>query len=635
MKKNNVLFFLMSLVVSLTMFTFTSCSSDDPDPDNGKTVDPGTKVDDPEGTIFLSMRNSDSGDTWLDGFHIKNENFEGAYFVSLGPVKGLGNVSYIPLKGWSNRVAVVEGNGYVAYYNGTFYRLYVVNEIVGTTGGVIGAEIKYQKPFKGSDENIGLDEKSLSFTSEGGEQSLVFNNTKLIQFTCESDQPWCHVYKSSTTEYGFLENAITVKVDPTISTESENATVTLTTVYGKSKTIQIARAGAQPMIQLGKQKFELDYQKQVVETKLLTNCYDNIIVVNNNDWFNVDIIDASAKMRQKASKIKFIDGKRVTARQEQSSANSYSVIISVSENGNEDRTGNVVFKTKDNKLSEEIIVEQKGKETIVELSMNERGVSQLEQQVTMAITTNCLDELVVNNGNKWVGAVIDKNSSSLVLNVSESSEEYARSGKIVVRTKDNRKSVSLTLIQEGANGFCPNDKHPHAIDLGTGVKFACCNVGASAPWEYGSYFAWGETGAKDTYSQGTYKFYKDGEYSNLGTDIAGTNYDVAHVLWKGSWKMPNQNQLSKLTSCSKKWTSMNGKNGMKLTGVNGISIFLPAAGYRWDDYTNGVGNHGYYWSSAQYPNYSRSAYNLYFFSGSAYTDNYSRYYGQSVRPVIE
>lgn len=42
---------------------------------------------------------------------------------------------------------------------------------------------------------------------------------------------------------------------------------------------------------------------------------------------------------------------------------------------------------------------------------------------------------------------------------------------------------------------CPDNNHPHAIDLGlpSGTKWCCCNVGASTPEGYGGYYAWGET----------------------------------------------------------------------------------------------------------------------------------------------
>ena len=79
------------------------------------------------------------------------------------------------------------------------------------------------------------------------------------------------------------------------------------------------------------------------------------------------------------------------------------------------------------------------------------------------------------------------------------------------------------------------------IDLGlpSGTKWACCNVGANKPEAYGDYYAWGETQTKSTYSEQTYLYYKNGLYQDVGSDIAGTQYDVAHVKWGGSCVMPS------------------------------------------------------------------------------------------------
>ncbi len=40
------------------------------------------------------------------------------------------------------------------------------------------------------------------------------------------------------------------------------------------------------------------------------------------------------------------------------------------------------------------------------------------------------------------------------------------------------------------------------VDLGlpSGLKWATCNVGATNPWDYGDYYAWGETTTKSTYT---------------------------------------------------------------------------------------------------------------------------------------
>ncbi|MBR1466676.1 MAG: hypothetical protein IJ607_10010 [Bacteroidaceae bacterium] len=185
---------------------------------------------------------------------------------------------------------------------------------------------------------------------------------------------------------------------------------------------------------------------------------------------------------------------------------------------------------------------------------------------------------------------------------------------------------------------CPDNNHPHAIDLGIGVYFACCNVGASSPEEFGGYYAWGETEEKDYYDWSTYIHCNGSSSSchNLGSDISGTQYDVAHVKWGNGWRMPSYEQLGLLTSkCTSEWTSMNGVKGRKVTGPNGASIFLPAAGYRWGGNTYNVGGSGSYWSSTQYPYYSDYAYYLGFLSGNVDRYNSNRNDGQSVRPVTE
>ena len=186
---------------------------------------------------------------------------------------------------------------------------------------------------------------------------------------------------------------------------------------------------------------------------------------------------------------------------------------------------------------------------------------------------------------------------------------------------------------------CPDGNHPHMIDLGlpSGTKWACCNVGANKPEAYGDYYAWGETQTKSTYDWSTYKHCNGTEETcrNLGSDIAGTQYDVAHVKWGGSWVMPSKAQQDELReNCTSEWTTKNGVNGRIFKGKNGGSIFLPAAGDRRDAGLYNAGSSGYYWSSTQYPSYSYRAYGPYFYSGSVFRDYSSyRYYGQSVRPV--
>ena len=175
-----------------------------------------------------------------------------------------------------------------------------------------------------------------------------------------------------------------------------------------------------------------------------------------------------------------------------------------------------------------------------------------------------------------------------------------------------------------------DSNHPHAVDLGLSVKWACCNVGAMTPEGYGDYFAWGETSPKERY-------WADNclTYNVPMSDISGDpQYDAATANWGDSWRMPTKaEQQELLNNCAWTWTSINGVNGMEVTGPNGNSIFLPAAGCR-DASTYGVGSHGGYWSSTPYEDY-RYAYYLYFYSEFYYWNWSDRFPGISVRPVSE
>ena len=146
---------------------------------------------------------------------------------------------------------------------------------------------------------------------------------------------------------------------------------------------------------------------------------------------------------------------------------------------------------------------------------------------------------------------------------------------------------------------CPDGNHPHLIDLGlpSGTKWACCNVDAKKPEEYGGYYAWGETTTKNEYSWDTYKFCNGSANTchDLGSNICGTQYDVAHVKWGGSWQLPTLDQLMELVdNCRSEWTTVNGVIGRSFIGFNGASIFLPAGGNSGETGKELVGSLGNY-----------------------------------------
>ena len=228
---------------------------------------------------------------------------------------------------------------------------------------------------------------------------------------------------------------------------------------------------------------------------------------------------------------------------------------------------------------------------------------------------------------------------ALMMTISASAQFYiyCSDGNII-------KVDSISMIAHGENV----DPYNY-VDLGLSVKWATCNVGATKPWEYGDYFAWGETEPKSIYDWSTYKWCRGSNdtqtkyctNSSYGTVDGKTTLeaadDAARANWGGSWRMPTKAELDELVKqCTWTWTSQNGVYGYKVTskksGYTNESIFIPAAGSRLNSSLGDAGIYGYYWSSSLYTS-PDGAYYLLFNSSSVGWDRRSRCYGRSVRPV--
>ena len=170
----------------------------------------------------------------------------------------------------------------------------------------------------------------------------------------------------------------------------------------------------------------------------------------------------------------------------------------------------------------------------------------------------------------------------------------------------------LTAIQQALVEILPKEINGHAyVEMGPGIRWATCNVGATKPEEFGDYFAWGEvepyyldgysqenpcTHWKDGKSDGYYdqsnRYYdaKSDSYTkyNMGNETLESMDDAASQNWHGSWRMPTLSEWEWLINhCSFEWTD--NYNGTGVSGVIAIStvedyegnqIFLPSAGDR-------------------------------------------------------
>lgn len=242
---------------------------------------------------------------------------------------------------------------------------------------------------------------------------------------------------------------------------------------------------------------------------------------------------------------------------------------------------------------------------------------------------------------------------------------YARLDMLSVGTDDADAQWRLTVSGTDGKRWTLADRYRY-VEMGDGLQWAMCNMGADNPWDYGDYFAWGETAPKSFFTWNSYKFTVS--YSNPGSYIERvvvlskykwipgeedwyhcdyyelqTEDDAAQQIWGDGWRIPTKEEwqaLMDLANFDWSWTSDYNGTGIagmvvtsKVTGYEGNSIFLPAAG-RYDGGSLGyAGSSGQYWSSTIFnldPDY---AHTLYFPDNGVQIDGLERCWGRSVRAV--
>lgn len=193
-----------------------------------------------------------------------------------------------------------------------------------------------------------------------------------------------------------------------------------------------------------------------------------------------------------------------------------------------------------------------------------------------------------------------------------------------------------------------------AVDLGltSGTLWAPYNLGATAASEAGAHVSWAETyGSKASYDMDNYKYKGDGKTPSKYNATDGKLYiepedDAAAVNWGSEWAIPTRPQLQELidecewTWKKKGWDGEGSLCGFLLTGPNGNTIFLPAAGRCNNAEILDYNQCGCYMTNERYEILKgKKARNLYFFIFNGKITNniatsYGRQCGFSVRPVV-
>ena len=284
----------------------------------------------------------------------------------------------------------------------------------------------------------------------------------------------------------------------------------------------------------------------------------------------------------------------------------------------------------------------------VELPYSKKSVGYSANEFTVNVSSNV--EWKVNSSASWLSVTRVSNSAVKVA-VAKNDSLKERSATILFEyALGNKKLSKLTVNQSCDYSASTGTANGHGyVDLGlpSGVLWANCNVGATAPEGYGGHYAWGEVEEKSNCTWYTYKWFDASNSTVLkyctadsygrvdGDKLLDPEDDVASVEWGAHWRMPTGKEQDELREkCSWEWITNNGVNGYRVKGPNGNCIFLPAAGDRNGATINEVGVSSNYYSKSLSTERSDASYGL-GFNKEFYTKYIcGRFLGLSVRPVL-
>lgn len=168
------------------------------------------------------------------------------------------------------------------------------------------------------------------------------------------------------------------------------------------------------------------------------------------------------------------------------------------------------------------------------------------------------------------------------------------------------------------------------------------------PRDFGTYFAWGEIEGKDNYEWATYKH--GTSYNQLTKYVSSVGYgldgfidnkevldesdDAAAQLLGNGWRMPTPEEMQELIEdCTWEEDYDMGVGGLRVTGPNGNSIFMPFAGRMYGSILFQSNASGYYWTSSLNEKANVQAKYLCIAPNGQEVTCYNRYFGFSIRPV--
>lgn len=462
------LFIKTMLIAICGLACFTACSKDEPaGPSDDPVVNPPSPTGDPEGTVTVSIRNKQSGGGSINGdISIdQGDNFVGAMFVDMGEMQGIAGVTKIPKTGYASKVKVSVNHGYVAYAYGIFYRLFVVRYVTNVSDEIIGAEIKYQKPFFGVDESVKTDSETLSFGKEGGAVPVVFTNSTYVpaeNISCDAD--WITLKRASTEE-NFIQDAIVVEAAVNASAERRYAEIEIVSHYNKTMTIKIIQEGDEPFLSFSKDNMDFTRFGGEAKAGILTNYKEEeVSVTSDQTWVKADIDRSSANSAQRrAPELRYIEGKRTYDLKQYSrgAAQSIAALISVEPNYDmKDREAVVKVRAGQNEAALHILQSRAYFYFMEEGSLSDdtycidAGWQENDYFLSMTAKDPNIEALEISTDKDWLTAILEPQNGDynrIKISCQDNLTDEPRTGHITLGVSKGDLKRTIEIVQDKAD----------------------------------------------------------------------------------------------------------------------------------------------------------------------------------------
>ncbi|MCR4773180.1 MAG: fimbrillin family protein [Prevotella sp.] len=244
---------------------------------------------------------------------------------------------------------------------------------------------------------------------------------------------------------------------------------------------------------------------------------------------------------------------------------------------------------------------------------------------TIKMYNNVASRTTSNNSTATFEACVIPQTAAIGLTINYCGTTYTTTLSSKTLTAGNQYTANVTITVQGSGTI-----NGHAwVRLGSPLKWATMNVGASAVTGSGGYYQWGATTE-----------YKNETQYWTGTLITPTGgHDIARIRWGGTWRMPRYDEMAWIiNNCNCSYTTQNSVNGWlcrsNRTGNNN-SIFIPICGrYQVNESTIGDREIGLYWVAEGQSNVSKAqSYNSYSHRHQMSGDD--KRCGQNVRAVSD